>query len=281
MSAAAYYNEIDPFAAQWLRNLIAAGHIAPGEVDERSIEDVTPDDLRGFTQCHFFAGIGVWSHSLRLAGWPDDRPVWTGSCPCQPFSAAGKGDGFADERHLWPHFFHLISERRPQHVFGEQVASGNANAWFDLVQADLEGLGYAFGLVPFTSAGIGAPHIRERAYWVANAYSVISDRRGNVRAPGREQDSTAPAGLRGDYRALEVNGFWRDADWLFCRDGKWRPVEPGTFPLVDGAAARMGRVEPGVARVASSNRVGRLKGYGNAINAKAAAAFIRAYMGGV
>ncbi|EFM0433320.1 DNA cytosine methyltransferase [Escherichia coli] len=281
MSAAAYYNEIDPFAAQWLRNLIAAEHIAPGEVDERSIEDVTPDDLRGFTQCHFFAGIGVWSHSLRLAGWPDDRPVWTGSCPCQPFSAAGKGDGFADERHLWPHFFHLISERRPQHVFGEQVASGNANAWFDLVQADLEGLGYAFGLVPFTSAGIGAPHIRERAYWVANAYSVISDRRGNVRAPGREQDSTAPAGLRGDYRALEVNGFWRDADWLFCRDGKWRPVEPGTFPLVDGAAARMGRVEPGVARVASSNRVGRLKGYGNAINAKAAAAFIRAYMGGV
>lgn len=354
MSAAAYYNEIDPFAAQWLRNLIAAGHIAPGEVDERSIEDVTPDDLRGFTQCHFFAGIGVWSHSLRLAGWPDDKPVWTGSCPCQPFSAAGKGDGFADERHLWPHFFHLISERRPQHVFGEQVAAGNANAWFDLVQADLEGLGYAFGLVPFTSAGIGAPHIRERAYWVAHASSGRYDRRteaagqeartgtgiaigvgigglgnsyvarlerlgGNDSAAGREgttgpaaapsvhdglantddeqhsiaisgcghehvstgrqQDPAASAGLRGADRALEVNGFWRDADWLLCRDGKWRPVEPGTFPLVDGASARMGRVEPGVARVASSNRVGRLKGYGNAINAQAAAAFIRAYMG--
>ncbi|MFV5906294.1 DNA cytosine methyltransferase [Klebsiella oxytoca] len=347
MTPAAYYNEIDPFAAQWLRNLIAGGHIAPGEVDERSIEDVTPDDLRGFTQCHFFAGIGVWSHSLRLAGWPDDRPVWTGSCPCQPFSAAGKGDGFADERHLWPHFFHLISERRPQHVFGEQVASGNANTWFDLVQADLEGVGYAFGLVPFTSAGIGAPHIRERAYWVANSDSGISDRRGNVRATGWDEYSnggddvrladanhdrqqpgcrtgssrecakqgnnigrggqngglgnsniTRLEGLSGNdcaagrkgqarsapatgvhMRALEVNGFWRDADWLFCRDGKWRPVEPGTFPLVDGAAARMGRVEPGVARVASSNRVGRLKGYGNAINAQAAAAFIRAYMG--
>lgn len=315
MSAAAYYNEIDPFAAQWLRNLIAAGHIAPGEVDERSIEDVTPDDLRGFTQCHFFAGIGVWSHSLRLAGWPDDRPVWTGSCPCQPFSAAGKGDGFADERHLWPHFFHLISERRPQHVFGEQVASGNANIWFDLVQADLEGLGYAFGLVPFTSAGIGAPHIRERAYWVANATGQLHHqcndgtnelgRKGNpeqnrmgggigglgnsnVTRLERLGGNDGAAGRKGatgpaaapvlHLRALEVNGFWRDADWLFCRDGKWRPVEPGTFPLVDGAAARMGRVESGVARVASSNRVGRLKGYGNAINAQAAAAFVRAYM---
>ncbi|PXK61441.1 DNA cytosine methyltransferase [Klebsiella variicola] len=374
----ALYNEIDPFAAQWLRNLIAAGHIAPGEVDERSIEDVTPDDLRGFTQCHFFAGIGVWSHSLRLAGWPDDRPVWTGSCPCQPFSAAGKGDGFADERHLWPHFFHLISERRPQHVFGEQVASGNANTWFDLVQADLEGMGYAFGLVPFTSAGIGAPHIRERAYWVANADSLISDRRGNVRASGRDEYSnggddvrladaggeykgsarnkagagescragkdgglgnanvtrleglggndgaagregaTGPAAAPGIHdgmanttgqlhhecndganefgrsrdaeqnrlggepvRALEVNGFWRDADWLFCRDGKWRPVEPGTFPLVDGASSRLVRKQPGVAglaRMASRNRTGRLKGYGNAINAQAAAAFVRAYM---
>ncbi|MGL0696414.1 DNA cytosine methyltransferase [Klebsiella pneumoniae] len=319
MSAAAYYNEIDPFAAQWLRNLIAAGHIAPGEVDERSIEDVTPDDLRGFTQCHFFAGIGVWSHSLRLAGWPDDRQVWTGSCPCQPFSAAGKGDGFADERHLWPHFFHLISERRPQHVFGEQVASGNANTWFDLVQADLEGMGYAFGLVPFTSAGIGAPHIRERAYWVAEsageqcqkllpglAQGVGAEgsrspakstglcsvsRLDNADKPGLERHfrndgaagrerATGPASTPGVHlRPLEVNGFWRDADWLFCRDGKWRPVEPGTFPLVDGAAARMGRVEPGVARVASSNRVGRLRGYGNAINAQAAAAFIRAYMG--
>ena len=42
-----YYNEIDPYAAQWLKNLISAGHIAKGDVDERSIKDVRPEDLRG------------------------------------------------------------------------------------------------------------------------------------------------------------------------------------------------------------------------------------------
>ncbi|EEK2367122.1 DNA cytosine methyltransferase [Salmonella enterica] len=344
---AAYYNEIDSYAAQWLRNLIAGGHIAPGEVDERSIEDVTPDDLRGFTQCHFFAGIGVWSHSLRLAGWPDDKPVWTGSCPCQPFSAAGKGDGFADERHLWPAFFHLISERRPQHVFGEQVASGNANTWFDLVQADLEGMGYAFGLVPFAAAGIGAPHIRERAYWVAHASSKYESTAGNetgiaARLRSRSTDRLANTGgerlnridsllqreesgrvtksvfeaaghsvtggmgyadhsrlerhIRDDSAAgreravgsvtasglhswpLEVNGFWRDADWLLCRDGQWRPVEPGTFPLVARFAKSLGHGKSSLRAMAGRNRTGRLKGYGNAINAQAAAAFIGAYM---
>ncbi|HHE5355260.1 TPA: DNA cytosine methyltransferase, partial [Klebsiella pneumoniae] len=155
MTPSAYYNEIDPFAAQWLRNLIAAGHIAPGEVDERSIEDVTPDDLRGFTQCHFFAGIGGWSYALRLAGWPDNRPIWTGSCPCQPFSSTGKGAGFGDDRHLWPAFGWLIKQCRPQRIAGEQVAGGRADPWFDLVQNDVERMGYAFGLTPFPAAGVG------------------------------------------------------------------------------------------------------------------------------
>lgn len=164
----AYYNEIDPHAAQHLRNLIDAGHIALGVVDTRSIEDVTPDDLKGFRQCHFFAGIGGWSLALRRAGWPDDRPAWTASCPCQPFSAAGKGLGFADERHLWPAAHWLIGQRRPVVVFGEQSSSKDAEDWIDLVQTDMESLGYAFGASAFPSAGVGAPHIRERTYWLAD-----------------------------------------------------------------------------------------------------------------
>ncbi|PAV01132.1 DNA cytosine methyltransferase [Arsenophonus sp. ENCA] len=253
----AYYNEIDPYAAQWLRNLIAAGHIATGDVDEPSIEDVKPDDLRDYTQCHFFAGIGVWSYALRNAGWPDDRPVWTGSCPCQPFSAAGKGGGFDDERHLWPTLYWLISQCRPECVFGEQVAGSHANLWFDLVQADLEAMDYAFGCVPFPSAGVGAPHIRDRAYWVAYADHAGLERR--LRMPERSPECIAGARSVADNPSA-VNGFWREADWLRCRDEKWRPVEPGAFPLVDGAAAR----------------VGRLRAYGNALNAEAAKAFIAA-----
>lgn len=162
---AAYYNEIDPYAAQWLRNLIAKGHIAPGEVDERSVEDVCPKDLKGFTQCHFFAGIGVWSYALRKAGWPDDREVWTGSCPCQPFSTAGKGAGFADERHLWPAFHHLISVCKPPIVFGEQVAGTAGAAWWALVARDLQSLDYRTGAAIIPAASAGAPCLRERLFW--------------------------------------------------------------------------------------------------------------------
>ena len=132
----AYYNEHDPFAAAWLRELIKAGHIADGVVDETDIQDVKPNDLRDFTQCHFFAGIGGWSHALRLAGWPDDKPVWTGSAPCQPFSTAGAGKGVADERHLWPHFHWLIKQCRPSIIFGEQVEAAINHGWLDLVQDD-------------------------------------------------------------------------------------------------------------------------------------------------
>src|SRR6185437_15174941 len=193
----AYYNEIDPYCAQWLRNLIAAGHIAPGDVDERSIEDVRPDDLRGFTQCHFFAGIGVWSAALRLAGWPDDRPLWTGSCPCQPFSAAGKGAGFADERHLWPAWAWLIGECRPAVILGEQVASKDIDPWIDLVQADVEAMGYALGCVPFPSAGVGAPHIRARAYFLAHADHARSQGRRRVRERSAER-AARPGGMAGE-----------------------------------------------------------------------------------
>jgi len=186
----------------------------------------------------------------------------------------------------------------------------------------VEALGYAFGAIPFPSAGVGAPHIRDRLYWVADANSqrlyvvnspVRAESFGDAQAdwcsetlyekPGgvggirgipeqlgrvgdtssqglgeRFGDCRVSSGARGTDQgeaaqragihvnrsagAGPVNGLWRDADWLFCRDGKWRPVEPGTFPLAHGATAR----------------VGRLRAYGNAINVEAATQFIAAWL---
>ena len=222
----AYYNEIDPFAAAWLKELIRAGHIAPGEVDTRSIEDVRADDLRGFTQCHFFAGIGVWSYALRCAGWPDDRPVWTGSCPCQPFSAAGKRGGTADERHLWPAWFHLIEICRPPAVFGEQVASKDGLAWLDLVHADLEGSGYAVGAVDLCAAGFGAPHIRQRLYFVGVSEGARLEEHGigqvdeefEQRQPARLV-ADADRGLLGDTLQPGLEEQRRDGGVSRCQAG--------------------------------------------------------------
>lgn len=292
----AYYNEIDPKAAAWLRELIAEGLIAPGEVDERDIREVTPNDLRPFRQVHLFAGIGGWSASLRSAGWSDDHPVWTASCPCQPFSAAGGRSGFADERHLWPAVYHLATQCGPDVLFGEQSSSKDGLAWLDLVSADMEAAGYSGGALDLCSAGFGAPNIRQRLYFVWLAYAALLGherggpawRRGdgpsNSRDLGRMADADGgharAEGLQRSWKHRQraqdagdsaggfsgaTNGFWRNADWILCRDENgpaWRAVEPGSFPLAPSL--------PG--------RVALLRGAGNAINVEVASGFIEAVM---
>jgi DNA (cytosine-5)-methyltransferase 1 len=448
MLARAFYNEINDYAADWLENLISRGLIADGVVDRRSIAEIKPSDLDGFCQVHFFAGLGGWSYALRNAGIRDSVPVWTGSCPCQPFSAAGKGGGFDDERHLWPHFHWLIEQCRPRIVLGEQVASKDGLAWIDLVQTDLEGSGYTSAAIDSCSAGFGAPHIRQRLYWMAYAESADrwsqrevdgeaygwnglgwrSDARllADADAPQRRANATGgdncdwpdagwsqgagdvegrggfvgvghtlggkqstvgrifkvsesesdrrcalgflehaisagPQGHAGDgdhrnqsgrydagadrhapasgdasdeladshgrhesnvhlqrsgQHGLEpaddvpmreghpgighnggpaldrpgpTNGFWSACDWIFCRDGKWRPVEPGSFPLAHGLPRSMGTCGAELRRLAAlagldakslarakEYRIGTLSAYGNAINFEQATEFCRA-----
>jgi DNA (cytosine-5)-methyltransferase 1 len=197
-----YHNEIDPFAAQWTRNLIANRLIAPGEVDERSIRDVQPSDLKGFTRCHFFSGIGGWAFALRLAGWPDDRPVWTGSCPCQPFSNAGRKAGFDDDRHLWPEQHRLIAECRPSIWLGEQVAG--AADWLRLVRSDLEAMDYAVGAIPMEAACCDADHFRNRYWIVANAASERGDRCGDTAGTTRRNGAQD----HGDLALANDNAAW-------------------------------------------------------------------------
>lgn len=402
----AYYNEIDPEAAQTLRNLIDMGQIAPGDVDERDIRDVRPGDLTGYSQCHFFAGIGIWSLALRNAGVPDTARVWTGSCPCQPFSAAGSRGGFLDERHLWPAWHWLIAQCRPEIVFGEQVASKDGLGWFDLVSADMEGTGYAVAAEDRCGPSVGAPHIRQRLWFGAVRLADAKrhgpqtgipeaqggherdaeitgnggdrrsrpgsrmslnggmehrtgDRRIERRAESSERGATGGCGFErladadgrnasaerqqrggqqrqqsqdsgscgmgdaernlsgrmpgqasgkkaesgcvekpGDNGPVDAgpgscgtsasDNPWRDSDWLYCRDDKWRPVEPGTFPLAHGLPRGMGKCDAGVLGLAKMagcdaaslkrakrHRVVALRCYGNAIIEPVARQFIR------
>jgi DNA (cytosine-5)-methyltransferase 1 len=251
----AYYNEIDPFAAQWLKNLIKGGLIPKGEVDERSIIDVAPDDLRGFTQAHFFAGIGGWSYAARLAGWPDDKPIWTGSCPCQPFSVAGTQGGQKDERHLWPVFFQLIKSCRPDVVMGEQVAAAVGKSWFDGVFNDLEGIDYAAGSVVVPACAVNAPHRRDRLWFVANP--VIEGWQGRLSGRSDQERETVER-----HVGCDGTTHWSGASWIGGADGKQRRFEPRIRLLADGVPAR----------------VGKLRAYGNAIVPQVAAEIMKAYL---
>ncbi|MEK6747484.1 MAG: DNA cytosine methyltransferase [Pseudomonadota bacterium] len=204
-----------------LRQLIRDGLIAAGDVDERSITEVKADDLKNYTQCHFFSGIGGWSVALRLAMWEDDRPVWTGSCPCQPFSSAGKQKGKNDERHLWPVWFRLISECRPAIVFGEQVAAAITHGWWDDVANDLENEGYSCGAAVLPACSVGKPHKRDRLWFVGNARQQPSGNE-SVGFGGEWQHSvTAEFGSETRHRFADTSSMG-NAELYGCDGGSQR-----------------------------------------------------------
>ena len=296
----AYYNEIDAFACAWMRAAMERDLISRGIVVEEDIRKLSLVPEMGDSQFHAFAGIGIWSYALRMAGWPDEVPVWTGSCPCQPFSQAGRRKGISDDRHLWPDWFKQISTCRPAVVFGEQVASPDGLAWFDAVSSDLEGAGYTVEAFDLCAAGFGAPHLRQRLYFVAladvqrckgiglqlrqrQARQSVPEigRRGETRVmgdscregSGRHAGAILEAQGEGSGIRLEARnfahfpelagatrGFWSGADLIACRDQKWRPVESGSFPLAHG----------------SRSRVGRLRAHGNQIVPQVASGFVEA-----
>ena len=245
----AWYNEHDNFAATWLENLINARLIAPGFVDRRDVQDVRADDLREFTQLHFFAGIGGWSRALRLAGWRDTWNVCTISCPCQPWSS-GRIDrgklGEDDARDLWPTCFVLLAEIKPQFIFGEQVANGIAKRWIERTRRNLKSVDYHFYGEKRKASDYGSPQQRERVYFSANIASARSKRLVTC-----EDISTARSWRwRGekDLRIITERPFERSDRWpepLICKGD-------------DGI----------------SGRVGQLRAYGNAIDPHVTAQFI-------
>jgi DNA (cytosine-5)-methyltransferase 1 len=251
-----YYNDNDPKACAWLRELIAAGEIAPGHVDERSILEIKPDDLAGFDQCHFFAGIGGWALALRWAGLEGVGGIWTGSCPCQPFSCAGKGKGAKDERHLWPAFRELIKACSPLVVFGEQVASaavvgraggrarrGDPVAWLDGVLSDMEAAHYAVGAVDLPAACVGAPHCRQRLFWVADGIGAglegLPWHGDDGEQPGRERahaaEHVAEGGATGGMADAEHDGGRADQPG---REAQGRGADGRDCAMADAAGGQ-------------------------------------------
>jgi DNA (cytosine-5)-methyltransferase 1 len=198
------------------------------------------------------ASGGGWSYALRLAGWPDDRPVWTGSCPCQPFSRANsvykRGKGREDERHLWPEWSRLISQLMPPVVFGEQVTDAIAGGWLDEVFDDMESHGYACGAARIAALGVGTPQERERLWFVCDADKERREGVGHLQALNGTHGGVAPW-----REATGTVGSYRGKRWI---------SEPGLRLLVDGSAARMGN----------------LRAYGNAIVPQVAAEVIGAYL---
>jgi DNA (cytosine-5)-methyltransferase 1 len=276
MNIKVLYNETDPFCCAWLSNLMDAGMIRPGTISDKSIVELTTAEVKQYDLAHFFAGIAGWDYALTLAGWRwSGGAIWTGSCPCQPFSSAGKQGGGADRRHLWPRWFRLVRECRPHTLIGEQVEGAVGFGWIDRVFADLEDEGYACGAAVLGAHSVGAPHIRQRLFWVADAAEMRrSGRPETIRRQARRDVERGDSWL-GDADAARSQGrreqlgehagqcaAWASGELIGCLDGKARRVEPGIFPLADGI----------------SNRVGRLRAYGNAIVPQAAAEFIKAVM---
>lgn len=257
-----YYNEFNPKKAAALRQLIYDGFLPEGWVDERDIKEVKADELREFNQHHFFAGYGGWAFALEIAGWAADRPVWTGSCPCQPFSDAGSKKGKADDRHLWPEWFRLIEEFYPSTIFGEQVKSAIAEGWLDDVYQGLEAANYAVGAIVLPASAVGAPHRRERLWIVADSDSNGLDKGGGgesaswrngfdrdgyvmgntfgTRLQRHSRNDGKKKKRRQSSRSTTSTGFWDDAKWLQGPDGKYRAVKPGIELLVNGYIQRSG-----------------------------------------
>lgn len=246
-----YYNEIDPTCCTWLRALIQAKLIPNGEVDERSICDINPIDLKGFTQLHFFAGIGGWARAIELADWPSDRRVVTGSCPCQPWSVAnvlnGGGKGRKDDRHLWPIFFRHIKEFGIDTIFGEQVVGAISKYWLDEVFTDLESENYACGAIVLPARAFGAAHRRDRLFWVANSSGKGRKGPEPIECLSRFEKETYPI----------------DGDTL-VRARRALDGDIGNLLHCNGFSVSMER--------------DAIKGYGNAIVPQVAAEFIKAFM---
>jgi DNA (cytosine-5)-methyltransferase 1 len=152
---------------------------------------------------------------------------------------------------------------------GEQVARQAGYGWLDRVRADLAQENYASRGVDIPALAVDAPHHRQRLYWVAGNMGNTNDKGSercngplNMELQGTTQQIRPVGQTSFSCSTNNDNGFWSDHVWLAGSDGKSRRSKSGLLPLAHGV----------------SNRVGRLRAYGNAIVPPLAAEVIRAFM---
>lgn len=183
-----------------------------------------------------------WPHVPNLGDittidWSTVEPVdlICGGYPCQPFSNNGHRRGDADDRHLWPFFADAIRVLRPRYVVAENVP-GHLSLGFDRVLADLAGLGFDVEWSIVSACSMGAPHTRERLYFVANAKGNGWDREWH------QVTTSAVRSARRVDRELEGSGS----------ASHWASVSaPVTLGMAHGVRTELDRA--------------RLKAHGNAV----------------
>ena len=185
---------------------------------------------------------------LTAVDWAAVPPVdmLTAGYPCQPFSAAGRRKGTADDRHLWPHIAAAVRRIRPRYVFLENVA-GHRSMGFGDVLGDLAALGYDTRWESLRAADVGAPHRRERVF-------ILATNPGGIRWHGR-RDGPVAAGRPPSPTDRLGEGFCYVADPAGKRRDQGRPEPAGKLRRLDAVVGRRspggvdwGRYEPAIRR---------------------------------
>ena len=261
-------------AAEWA-GFTTVGQVEWADYPTKVLEKHWPDvpkwrDIRSVTAESFYERIGLRTVDLISGGFP-----------CQPFSVAGKQKGKEDDRYLWPEMLRVIREIKPTWVLGENVP-GILRIAGKTVCEDLERAGYAVTVLNFEAAAVGAPHRRDRVFFVAHSTSMQCDTRTKkqrilrtVQKNWREYDySYRPSETRGEFVAdttpIHVQGQHNEQGKGQLGGSGRRPVESRLGGMVDGLSYWLDgywRVEPNIPRVATGvkNRVDRLKCLGNAV----------------
>lgn len=251
---------------------------------------------------HIFCDSEPFAQAVLKKHWPESeiyedvrkfRPrvgrvdLLTGGFPCQPFSAAGVRRGTNDERYLWPAMLEVIHYCQPTWVIAENV--GGLLTWeeglvFEQVCSDLEDLGYEVQPFVIPAAAVGAPHRRDRVWFVANSrckhgqpwsskvnreeqtigssQTSKAERHQPVNTHAKRHDTNPNSErlereCRCKQEYSECTRHCAGADW----SENWTEVATRLCSVDDGLPGRMGDTTISKPR----HRKEQLKAYGNAI----------------